>query len=154
MNNKAISLVLIFLASTMAYPIDLDVKNKYGNGSTIYESSCNKDTLIDFYMSSDSVVSFSSGTPTLTKASSSKMKFMDVRGKFLDFTLNSVVFTDQNLVTKFSSYNPIYFVLSFQTSGAAEKLHVIIPILQSDSGADSRVINVEQFDDVYANLDG
>ena len=105
-------------------------------------------------MSSDSVVSFSSGTPTLTKASSSKMNFLDARGKFLDFTLNSVVFTDQNLVSRFSSYSPIYFVLSFQTSGAAEKLHVIVPILQADPGTDSRVVNVEKFDNVYTNLDG
>ena len=113
MNQKIVLLVIAIIGLAAAFPIDLDVNNKLDNGTSIYETTCNKDTQIDFFFSSDSILSMNTQTPSLSGASKSKMKFLDVLGNDLELTLRSATFTNQNLVSRFDSFSPKYFYLSF-----------------------------------------
>jgi hypothetical protein len=75
-------LLLLLGGETEAITInfDLSAQNKYGSGS-ILNTTCNKDTQIDFYFSSSDILG--------AEATHSTLKFMDINGFDLNLNLKA-----------------------------------------------------------------
>lgn len=75
---KLLTAFLIVGSCISATTLDLGQQNKYGTG-TIANTACNKDTQIDFFPSSDSLVC-TGGVCSSANLGSSYMKFFDING--------------------------------------------------------------------------
>ena len=125
MIRKVILLLTCILVSITAFPISLSASNKLDNGTSIYDTSCNKDTQIDFYFSSDSLLKDTG----VTVASKSTLRFLDVLGEDLELTLKSGSIANQNLVTEYDALTSLYFYFEFETEDGKKQVDILIPFI-------------------------
>ena len=129
MSRKVILLLAFLHLYHAAFPIDLDASNKLDNGTSIYDTPCNKDTQIDFYFNADTVIQYTSPNVFVREASKSSMKFLDALGNDLELTLRRGTLTNQDLVSQFTSESPLYFYFEFENDDGDKKVDVIVPII-------------------------
>ena len=92
--SQKIGVFILLLAISSSYPVDLDVSNKFDNGTSIADTLCNKDTQIDFFFDSNTRLSMASNSPSTQNSVKSKLKFLDVNGKDLELTLVGATYSD------------------------------------------------------------
>lgn len=142
-----LKLLLTCLMVSVAFSVitvDLTKNNKYGN-QTIYETPCNKDTQIDLFFSSDTKLSCSSTSCSVSGSSASSMKFMDIQGNDLVLNLTSAqIASSSDMVVKGWPSNVIplqYFFFKFQTADLGQSVYVVVPITTTGSN-NSILLNV------------
>ena len=116
------AILLTLLFSAHSFPFDPKQNNQYGNTS-IFETECNIQTQIDFFLSTETELTCNGNTCSVTNGQSSSMKFLDINGLDLSLTLQSAEFTSVDLVSEADNTADTngalpganYFVLSFKS---------------------------------------
>lgn len=124
---KLLTAFLVVGCCLSKIPFDLSQRNKY-NDNSIVNTACNKDTQIDFFLSSDST--FSPGATTPSGLSSTYMKFLDISGNELTLPLNDARVVNSTYVTAtgLAAAAERYYFFRFQSDGASHTVYVLVPL--------------------------
>ena len=131
---KFLTICLVLVTSRAVLSIDLTQNNKYG-GQSILNTTCNKDTQIDFLFTANSKFVCSSLKCSNENPSASSLKFMDINGNNLDLKLVEVLIVPNSVLSiNGLPVTPTKFIsLRFTNTGSTQTVAIILPIVSTAS---------------------